>query len=185
ASEADGLAAGAAGDDVVQTDERAAADEEDVRRVHLDVLLLRVLAAALRWYVADRALEHFQQRLLHALAADVASDADVLVGLGNLIHFVNVNDAALGRFDVKIGGVKQLEQQVLHVFADIAGLGQRGGVANGEGNVEDLGQRSREQSLAAAGGPDQEDVALFHFDVAVAPLVAEAEALVVVMDSDG
>src|SRR5438034_11469010 len=48
--------------DVFQADERAPADEEDLRRVHLDVLLLGVLASALRGDVADGAFEHFQDR---------------------------------------------------------------------------------------------------------------------------
>jgi hypothetical protein len=55
-------------DDLVDTDERAAADEQDVARVDLDVLLLGMLAATLRRDVADRALEHLEQRLLHAFA---------------------------------------------------------------------------------------------------------------------
>ena len=53
----------------VEADERAAADEQDVRRVHLDVLLLGMLAAALRRNVGDGAFEHLQQGLLHAFAA--------------------------------------------------------------------------------------------------------------------
>src|SRR5439155_2276464 len=53
------------GNDLVQPDERAAADEQDVRRVDLDVLLLGMLASALRRDVADRPFEHLQQRLLN------------------------------------------------------------------------------------------------------------------------
>ena len=67
AAEADRLAADAAGDDVVEPDERPAADEQDVGRVHLDVLLLGMLAAPLRRNVGDRPFEHLQERLLHAL----------------------------------------------------------------------------------------------------------------------
>jgi hypothetical protein len=40
-----------------------------------------MLAAALRRHVGDRALEHLQQRLLHALAGHVARDRDVLIVL--------------------------------------------------------------------------------------------------------
>ena len=183
AAEADGLAADAAGDDVVEADEGAAADEQDVGGVDLDVLLLGVLAAALRRHVADRAFEHLQQGLLHALAGNVAGDADVLAGLGDLVDLVDVDDAALGRLDVEVGGVQQLQQQVLDVLADVAGLGQRGGVADGERHVEDLGQRAGQQGLAAAGRADEQDVALVHLDLAVA-LVAQAQALVVVVDGD-
>ena len=105
-------------------------------------------------------------------------------GLGDLVHFVDIDDAALGRLDVEVGGVEQLEEQVLDIFADVAGLGEGGGVADGEGDIEDLGQGAGEQGLAAAGRADQEDVALIDFDVGVA-FIADAEPFVVVMDSDG
>jgi hypothetical protein len=49
--------------------------------------------------------------------------------------------------------VQQLEQQVLDVLADVAGLGQRGGVADGERHVQDPGQRAGQQRLARAGRP--------------------------------
>ena len=50
-------------DDLVQPVERAAADEQDVRRVDLDELLLRVLASAVGRHVADRALHDLQQQM--------------------------------------------------------------------------------------------------------------------------
>src|SRR5439155_2666037 len=48
-------------DDSVETGERATADEQDVRGVDLDELLVRVLAAALRRYRRRRALEDLEQ----------------------------------------------------------------------------------------------------------------------------
>ena len=109
---------------------------------------------------------------------------DVLAGLGDLVDLVDVDDAALGRLDVEVGGVQELQEQVLDVLADVAGLGERGGVADGERHVEDLGERAGQERLAAAGRADQEDVALVDLDVAAA-VVAEAEPLVVVVDGDG
>src|SRR5437016_3273035 len=58
------LAAEALANDVLDADERSATDEEDIGRIHLDILLLRVLAASLGRHVGDRAFEHFQKRLL-------------------------------------------------------------------------------------------------------------------------
>src|SRR6185503_12300885 len=78
AVEADLLATGAGLDDLLEPVERAAADEEDVLGVDLDVFLLRMLPAPLRRHRRDRALENLEQRLLHALAGDVARDARVL-----------------------------------------------------------------------------------------------------------
>ena len=97
AAEADGLAADPAGDDVLEPDEGPAADEQDVGRVHLDVLLLGVLAAALRRHVGDGAFEHLQEGLLHPFAGDVAGDRDVVGGLADLVDFVDVDDARAGR----------------------------------------------------------------------------------------
>src|SRR5258706_1574715 len=123
AAEADLALAQAFSDDVFEADERAAADEEDLRGVHLDVLLLGVFASALRGDVGDRAFEHFQEGLLHAFAADVASDADVVLGFADLVDLVDVDDAALGGFEIVVGVLQELEEDVLDVFADVAGLG--------------------------------------------------------------
>ena len=73
-SEADGLAPQAPPDDVLQPHEGAAADEQDVGGVDLDVLLLGVLAPALGRNVGDGALEHLEQRLLDAFARYVTGD---------------------------------------------------------------------------------------------------------------
>jgi hypothetical protein len=77
---------------------------------------------------------------------------------------------------------KQLEDDVLDILADIAGLGQRGGVGHGEGHVEDARQRLRQQRLAAARRPDQQDVRLRQFDVG--RFAGVVQALVVVVHRD-
>ena len=68
-------------------------DEQHVRGVDLDELLVRVLAAALRRHVRDRALEDLQQGLLDALAGDVPGDRRVLALAGDLVDLVDVDDA--------------------------------------------------------------------------------------------
>ena len=183
AVEADRRLADAAGDDLLEPDERAAADEQDVRRVDGDVLLLGVLAAALRRDVRDRALEDLEQRLLHAFARDVARDRDVLLRAGDLVDLVDVDDALLGAREVEVGVLEQLEEDVLDVLADVAGLGERRGVADRERHVEHARERAREQRLAGAGRADEQDVALLDLDV-VALLARVDEALVVVVDRD-
>src|SRR3954453_14004790 len=57
-TEADGVLADALGDDLVEAGKRAAADEEDVRRVDREEPLVRMLAAALRRNRCDSALEN-------------------------------------------------------------------------------------------------------------------------------
>ena len=77
-TKADAQPADALTNDVVKADERTATYKENVGGVHLNVLLLGMLAPALWRDVGDGALKHLQQRLLHALAGDVAGDRDVV-----------------------------------------------------------------------------------------------------------
>ena len=98
--EAERFLADAALDHLVEADERAAADEEDVRRVDLEELLVRMLAAALRRHVGDRAFQNLQQRLLNAFARDIACDRRVLVLAADLVDLVDVDDALLALLDV-------------------------------------------------------------------------------------
>ena len=77
-----------------------------LRRVHLDILLLGMLPAPLRRDVGDRPFEHLQERLLHAFARDVAGDRDVVGGLADLVDLVDVDDSALGGFEIEVGGVQ-------------------------------------------------------------------------------
>jgi hypothetical protein len=114
--------------------------------------------------LAIGALEHLEQRLLHAFAGDVAGDRDVVRGLADLVDLVDVDDAALGRFDIVVRGLQQLQQQVLDVLADVARLGERRRVADGERHIEHARQRLGEQRLARAGRADQQDVALVELD---------------------
>src|SRR5213075_889077 len=90
--EADLAAAGARLDDLLETVERATADEQDVLGVDLDVFLLRVLASPLRGNRSDRAFENLQERLLHAFAGDVPRDAWILRLARDLVDFVDVDD---------------------------------------------------------------------------------------------
>ncbi len=181
-AETDRGAPAARRDDLFKSGKGAAADEQDIGGVHLQELLLRVLAAALRRNARDRALHDLEQRLLHPFAGDVAGDRGIVGFAGNLIDLVDVDDAALRAFDVVVGGLKKLEDDVLDVFADVAGLGQRRRVGHGERHIEDARERLGEQRLAAAGRSDQQDVRLRQLDIVV--LGAVVQALVVVMNRD-
>ena len=154
-------------DDLLEAGEGAAADEQDVGGVDLQEFLLRMLAAALRRHGGDRAFHDLQQRLLHALARHVAGDRRVVGLAADLVDLVDVDDAALRALDVVVGGLQQLQDDVLDVLADIAGFGQRRGVGHRERHVDDARQRLGQQRLAAAGRADQQDVRLRQLDVVV------------------
>ena len=129
-----------------------------------------------------RALQDLQQRLLDALAGDVAGDRRVLALAGDLVDLVDVDDAGLGLLDVVVGRLDQLEQDVLDVLTDVAGLGQRGGVGDRERDVQHPGQRLGEVGLAAAGRADQQDVRLGQLDGLVLGVPAGARAALAVAD---
>ena len=150
----DALVADPALDDLVEAGERTTADEQDVRGVDLDELLVRVLAAALRRHGGGGALQDLQQRLLHALPRDVARDRGVLGLAGDLVDLVDVDDAGLGLLHVVVGRLDELEQDVLDVLADVAGLRQRGGVGDRERDVQHPRERLREvASSRSPSGP--------------------------------
>src|SRR5699024_6700 len=127
-------------DDLLHPGEGAGDDEEHVRGVDLQEVLVRVLASALRWDRGLSALEDLQQGLLHAFTGDIPGDRRVLRFAVDLVDLIDVDDAVLGALDVDVRGCDVLEKDVLDVFAHIAGFGQYSGVGNGEGHVEALGQ---------------------------------------------
>src|SRR5579864_2836058 len=180
-AEAQRLLVHAALDHLFQADEGAAADEQDVGGVDLQELLVRVLAPALRRHVALRPLEDLQQRLLDALARHVAGDRGVVALAADLVDLVDVDDAALGLLLVVARRLVELEDDVLDVLANVARLGQGGRVGDGEGHRQQPRQGLRQESLARAGGADEQDVGLLQLDVAVG-LLGEVDPLVVVVD---
>ena len=113
-----------------------------------------MLAAALRGDGGDGAFHDLEQGLLHALARHVAGDRRVVRLAGNLVDFVDVDDAALRLLDIVVGRLQELEDDVLDVLADIAGFGEGRRVGHRERHIEDAGQRLGEQRLAGAGRAD-------------------------------
>src|SRR5439155_474759 len=76
--------------------------------------------------------------------------------------------------DVVVGGLQQVHDDVFDVLADVARLGEAGGVADGEGDVQDARERLRQERLARAGGPQQQDVRLLQLDVVERDLALDA-----------
>ena len=108
-------------------------------------------------------LEQLEQRLLHALAADVAragAGARPLAAARDLVDLVDEDDAALGQLDVLVGVVQELADHHLDVLAVVAGLRVLGGVGDGERHLQAVGQRARDVRLARAGRPEQQQVRL-------------------------
>src|SRR6516165_7927498 len=171
--------------DLFEPRERPAADEQDVARVDLQELLLRVLASTLGRHGRDGPLDELQECLLHAFAGDVARDRRVIGLARDLVDLVDVDDAGLGLLDVVVALLQQLLNDVLDVFADVTRFGQGGRISDGEWYIQQSRERLGEQRLAATGRPDEQDVALGDLDLflgASATAAARLQALVVVVD---
>src|SRR5436190_19803772 len=141
-------------DNFFQSHKSTTADEKDVGRIDREKFLMRMLAAALRRNIRDRAFQNLEQRLLHAFARDVAGDRRVLVLTANLVNLVDIDNALLGALHVTVRGLQKLEDDVLDVFADITGFGQGGRVDDSERNAQHARQGLGEQRLARSGGTD-------------------------------
>ena len=75
-------------DDLLEAGERATADEQDVRGIDRQELLLRVLASALGGHGGHRALDELKQRLLNTLTGDVTR---VMDGLSDLREILSIS----------------------------------------------------------------------------------------------
>jgi hypothetical protein len=151
-----------------QMGKRAATNEKNVAGVQLDELLLGMLAPLSRRHIAGGALDDLEQRLLHPFAAYVAGNAGVVAPLaGNLVDLVDIDNAVGGAGGVPVGVLQQPHQDALHILAHITRLGQRGGVGNGKGHIQQARQGLRQQRLAAARGTNQQHIALGQLDFGI------------------
>src|SRR6267378_3899574 len=102
-------------DNLFESDERSAADEQDVARIDLNKLLVRMLAPALRRHVGDGSLDEFEQRLLYPFARDVAGDGRAVALAADLVDFIDVDDAPLGPVHIVVRCLQELEDDVFHI----------------------------------------------------------------------
>src|SRR5205807_2247986 len=181
--ESERAAPGALLDDFFQADKRPAANEQDIRRIHRREFLVWMLAPALGRHIGHGTFQNLQQRLLHAFAGNVAGNRRVLILLGDLVDLVDVNDALLRLLHVAVGGLQQLQNNVLDVLANVARFGQRRRVHDGKRHFQHPRKGLRQQRLARARRPNQQNIGLaqFHF----ARLLVQENPFVVVVDRHG
>ena len=166
---------------MIQPDESAAADEQNVAGIDPNEFLMWMLAAALRRNIRDGAFDQFQQCLLDAFAGDIAGDRRAVALAADLIDFIDIDDAAFRPLDIVIRGLQELENNILHILADIPGFREGGRIGQGERDIQISGEGLRQQRFPRAGRTDHEDVALLQFDFIV---FIGRDSLVVIMDGD-
>ena len=94
-------------DYLIKTVECAAADKEDIGRIDLYKLLMRVLASALGRNIGDSALKQLQKRLLHTFAGNIPRDGCILALASDLIDLININNTLFGTLNIKIGSLQK------------------------------------------------------------------------------
>jgi len=182
--EADALLANSAFDEFVDACESATTDEQNVGGIDLDEFLVWMLTSTLWWNRCSGSFENLQQCLLDTFAGNVAGDRWVLSFASDLVDFIDVDDAGRGLLDVLVGRLNELEQNILNVFTDVTGFGERSCVGNCERNVQHASKGLRKKRLAATGRTDEEDVRLCEFDV-VALRCAVLHPAIMVVNRDG
>src|ERR1700730_14199893 len=165
--ESENFVAQSPADNLFQPNKCAAAYKENLFRIDLDILLMRMFSASLGWDVATATLKNFQQRLLYTLSRYVSSDADVVCFPADLVDFVDIDDSYLGSLDIVIGILKETQNDVFNVLADVTGFGQSRCISDAKWHIENFCKRTRQQSFSRSSRPYDQDIALLDFDVRV------------------
>ena len=136
----------------------AAANKENIRCIDLQHFLVRMLTTSLGRYIGFRTFEDFQQSLLNAFSGNIACNRRIFRLSGNLIDFIDIDNASFSLGNIKVRRLNQFEQAVFHIFPYIAGFSQTRRIGNSKGNVQKLGQRLCQQGLAATRRTDHDNV---------------------------
>ena len=138
--------------------------------------------ATLRRHRGNSAFHDLQQCLLDALARNITRNRRIVRLARDFVDFVNIDDAALGAFDVVVCSLQQLKNDVLDVFTDITGFGQCRGIRHGEGNIKNPCQGLGQKRFTATGRSHQHDIGFCQFDIFV--LAGVMQTLVMVVNRD-
>ena len=181
-SVSDGVSAYPCGDNLVDTVECAAGDEEYVLGVHLYHLLFRVFTSTLRRDIHHGAFKELEHRLLNAFARHVPCDAWVVAFSCYLVNLIDKDDAFFCCGDVIVSGLKKTHEDILHIFAHITGLSKHGGVSDGERHVKHLCYRLGHESLTRSRLPDQDEVRLLYLHLIIVLILVKAFVMVIYGD---
>ena len=90
------------GDFPLDAIEGATTDKQDVPRVYMNILLIRMLTSTLGRHIHNRTLQQFQKSLLHTFATDITGDGWIIALTGYLVNLVDEHDTTLGSLHIVI-----------------------------------------------------------------------------------
>ena len=159
-------------------------DKENIRRINLDKLLMRMLASALRRHRSNRTFQNLQQSLLHAFTRYITGDGWILRLAGNLVDFVDIDNAAFRFLHIIIRCLNELQEDVFHILTHITGFRKGCSISDGKRNIENPCQRLRQERLTAACGAKHQNVGLLQFHI-IRLSCTHINALIVIVNSHG
>ena len=155
-----------------------------MRGIELDVLLFGMFSPTLWRNICNRSFKHLQQRLLNTFTGNIARDRNIPACLANFVNFIDINDAALCSFNIKVGCLQEFQQKILNIFSDIASLGQRGCIANCEWHIENASKCPCEKCFSSSCWTNEKNVALVQFDRCFG-IINLRQSLVVIVHCNG
>ena len=138
-----------------------------------------MLAPTLRRNRSNCTFHDLQKRLLNAFARHITCDRRVVRLAADFIDFVDIDDTALCAFDVVIGRLEKLENDVFDVFTDIAGFRECRCIRHGERHIDNACECLSKIGLAATRWTNQQNVGLRQFDVVALALMRETLVVIV------
>ena len=169
-------------DDIDEVIEGTGEDEEDVCCVDADEILLSgAIFGGIRREGDGARFDHFEECLLHAFTADIASTGTTR---GDFVDFVDADDAAFGLFNIFVGGHPQGFDDVFDIFTDVTGFRQGRRIRDGERDVDELCDRLCDQGFATSRGADHQDIALGESDIIMFVAFDILNAFVVIINGD-
>ena len=160
------------------------ADEKNIVRVYVNVVLVRVFAATFWGNIDNASFQEFKHTLLHTFSAHITRDGWVVALTRNFVDFVNENDTALSFFYIEIGHLEQTRENAFHVFAHISCFGEDCCIYNGERHFEELCNSASQERLTRTRRADHHNVAFLNFYRIVFVFVFVENAFVVIVDSN-
>ena len=149
-----------------KTDKGAAADEKDIGRIHLQKFLLRVLPAALGRNARHRPFNNLQQSLLHAFAGNISRNRWIVRFPRNFIDLIDIDDAALSFFNVVVGSLQKVQNNIFNVLTDISRLSQAGRIGDRKRHLQKPRKSLRQKCFSRPGRTEQQNIAFLQLDVA-------------------
>ena len=168
-------------DDLFQAIKSTAANKENVLGIDLNKFLVGVLSTTLRRNVGYRSFQDFEKCLLHTLTRNVARDRAIFALARDLVDLVDIDNAALCLFDIKIGRLNQTQKNVFYVLTDVSRFGKRGGIGNGKGYLQCFGKRLRQIRFTNTRGANEKNIAFLNVDVVILYVFFAENSLIMIV----